>query len=129
MMRLGIRLPSNRPCAAATWLAIFALLSQTLAPAALITASGVLAPGVASIRSTLCTASPERDSPGKTKPALPVHYCALCTVSTADLYRPPTGFTPNIEIAPTVYPLSGKERPVLRLRHGQMQARAPPVMA
>jgi hypothetical protein len=129
MTRFGITALFNRRRVAVTWLAVLALLSHALVPAALMLAAGVLKPGVGSIRFALCSASPEHDNPGKAPPGLPTYHCALCTVSAADLCRPPTVLMPNIEIARTVYARLGTEWLVLPWRHGQVQARAPPVMA
>ena len=119
----------NRRRVAVTRLAVLVLLSHALVPAALMLAAGVLNPGVGSIRFALCSASPEHDNRGKAPLGLPTYHCALCTVSAADLCRPPTVLMPNIEVARTVYARLGTEWLVPPSRHRQVQARAPPAMA
>jgi hypothetical protein len=80
-----------------TWLALFALLSNSALPAVLVVAVGGLNPAYDSLRLGLCRASSDGDSPGKAKPGLPVHHCALCTAApdilspggSAAVARPP----------------------------------------
>jgi hypothetical protein len=63
------------------WLALLALLSSSALPAVVVAAVGGLSPAYDSLRLGLCRASPNGDSPGKAKPGLPVHHCALCTAA------------------------------------------------
>jgi len=125
-MRFGIKPRYNGRRACITSLAVLALLSHVLVPAVLMAAARALNPGAGSFRLTLCNATPQGDASGKAKPGLPAHHCALCPLPAADLYRPPTGLMPTSEGARGVYRRLAAEWPAPSLRHGQMQARAPP---
>ena len=114
----------GRARVAATWLAFVALLGNVLLPDALsiivLKESGRDLSGV-----VICGKWPG-DAPGKTKPGLVVQHCSLCTVPLAPLPRTP-GFAVPGEVAdgsrppqpPTTVSLAA-------IRHGRMQARAPP---
>ena len=69
------------------WLALFALLSNAGLPAIVVAAVGGLNPAHDSLRLGLCRASPDGDIPGKAKPGLSVHHCALCT-AVPDILSP-----------------------------------------
>jgi hypothetical protein len=111
--------------AGATWLAFAALLGNILLPAALsIFVLTELRGGAA-----LCAQSPGNASggnaPGKAKPGLLVQHCPLCTVPAAPLPRPPTMVVPG-EVADQTQVQRLTTVSVAPIRHGRMQARAPP---
>jgi hypothetical protein len=109
--------------AGATWLAFVALLGNVMLPAALsiilLKEPGRYIPGVA-----LCGNWPG-DAPGKVKPGLFVQHCALCTMPVAPLPRSP-GFAVPGEVAAESQPRPLTTVSVAPIRHGRMQARAPP---
>jgi hypothetical protein len=109
--------------AGATWLALVALLSNILLPAALsnfvLREPGRDIPGVG-----LCGHWPG-DAPGKAKPGLLVQHCPLCTVPAAPLPRPPSIVVPE-GLADESQPQPLKTVSIAPIRHGRMQARAPP---
>ncbi len=118
-----IALLHGRARAAATWLAFVALLGNVLLPVAL---------------SILVLKEPGRDTPlcgqwhgdarGKAKPGLLVQHCSFCAVPAASLAPPPSIVVPGkiadqsqLQLLTTIS--------VAPIRHGRMQARAPPSVA
>ena len=108
------------------WLALLALLGNIMLPAAVSIAFSLTEPGSYLFRTGLCGGSPG-DVPGKAKPVLLVQHCPLCTVPGAALPRPPAVTVPaeaaeqhqfQLRAAPTI----------ASVRHGRMQARAPPAV-
>jgi hypothetical protein len=117
------------PRAAFCWVALVALLVNVLLPTALSAGIGLLGANRDTIGSSLCGAEPGRDLPGKGKPALLVHHCALCKApATLPLRRPP-GIAYEIQIADAGYPRIQPVSAPTPFRHGRVQARAPPVAA
>ena len=113
--------------AAATCFVFVALLGNVLLPAALsinvLKEPGRGVPGVG-----ICGQWPG-DAPGKTKPGLVVQHCPLCTVPLAPLPRSP-GFAVPGEVADESRPPQPMTTvSVAPIRHGRMQARAPPWVA
>ena len=118
--------------AGASWLALVALLGNILLPAALSTfvlkepgdlkEPGRDIPGVG-----LCGVGPS-DAPGKTKSGLLVQHCPLCTEPAAPLPQPPSIATPGL-IADESRPQLLTTLSVAPIRHGRVQARAPPSAA
>lgn len=112
------------------WLALFALLSNALLPAVVVAAVGGLNPAYDSLRLGLCRASPDGDSPGKAKPGLSVHHCALCTAApdilspggSAAVARPPM-------VAVAAFALRRTTALGDRWRNYRTQPRAPPATA
>lgn len=129
MTRFGIKPPPSRRRAAIIWFAFVALLSHVLSPAVLMVAAGMLNPGGGIVKLTLCSAASENHVPGKAEPGFPVHHCDLCTVPTAELYRPQTEPAFVCEIAGAAYPRPCTNWSAAPLRHGQVQARGPPAVA
>jgi hypothetical protein len=122
-----IALLHGRARAAATWLAFVALLGNVLLPTALsiivLKESGRDLPGVG-----ICGQWPG-DAPGKVKPGLVVQHCPLCTVPLAPPPRSP-GFAVPGEVADESRPPQPLTTvSVAPIRHGRMQARAPPSVA
>ena len=111
------------------WLAVCAMLSHALVPAALMAATGVVNPGVDAVKLTLCRAGSQHESPGKPRPGLPAQHCALCAVSAADLRSPQAELKPRREAAWAAYPRQHTEWPALSTWRGPVQARGPPAMA
>jgi hypothetical protein len=112
--------------AAATWLAFVALLGNALLPAAF-SIVVLKEPGRGISRVGLCGQWPG-DAPDKTKTGLLVQHCPLCSLPAASLPRPLTILGPGdvagesqLQILTTVL--------VAPIRHGRMQARAPPSAA
>jgi hypothetical protein len=122
--------PHRRFGARFTWLALFALLSNAALPAVLVAAVGGLNPAYDSLRLGLCRASPNGDSPGKAKPGLLVHHCALCTAA-------PDVLSPGGSAAVARRPMPALAALALRrttavgdgLRNYRTQPRAPPAAA
>jgi hypothetical protein len=115
------------PRVVVSWLACAALLANVLLPTALSLGIGLFEPNRNPVGSSLCSAAPGRDLPGKAKPALLVHHCVLCTVPAALPARKPVGVEYEVQLADRGYP---RIRPVsvpTPFRHGQVQARAPPI--
>ena len=112
--------------AGASWLAFVALLGNILLPAALsilvLKEPGRDIPGVG-----LCGVGPS-DAPGKTKSGLLVQHCPLCTEPAAPLPQPPSIATPGL-IADESRPQLLTTLSVAPIRHGRVQARAPPSAA
>jgi hypothetical protein len=106
--------------AAATWLALVALLGNILLPAAL-SILAVQEPGSAI---PLCRQWPG-DAPGKAKPGLLVQHCPLCTVPAAPQPQPPTNFVPA-EVANELQLQLQTTVSHAPIKHGRVQARAPP---
>jgi hypothetical protein len=109
--------------AGSTWLVLAALLGNILLPAALSIfvprEPGRDIPGVG-----LCGHWPG-DAPGKGKPGLLVQHCPLCTVPAAPLPRPPSIVVPEkLADESQLQPL--RTASIAPIRHGRMQARAPP---
>jgi hypothetical protein len=111
------------------WLALFALLSNAGLPAVVVAAVGGLNPAYDSLRLGLCGASSGGDSPGKAKPGLSVHHCALCTAAdilspggSAAVARPPMVAVAAIALRRTT--ALGD-----RWRNYRTQPRAPPAAA
>jgi len=117
------------PRAAFCWIALVALLVNVLLPPALSAAIGLLGANRDTSGSSLCSAEPGRDLPGKGKPALLVHHCALCTVPAALQPRRPPGIAYEIQIADAGYPRIQHILAPTPFRHGRVQARAPPLAA
>jgi hypothetical protein len=128
----GFRFPAlrRRFCASFAWLAIVALLGNVLLPASVSIGAVWLASGSDAPSPALCGSASGRGLPGKPKPALLLHHCALCALAPAALLPPhPTGSV--LEWA-----TSGKAQPSLRdttrpppFGHCWAQPRAPPVAA
>jgi hypothetical protein len=107
-------------------IAFVALLANVLLPTTVSMGSGLLDPNRAAFASTRCTTS-GGGLPGKAKLGLLVHHCALCGPPAALPPRQQAGDAHEREIADEAYP---GVRPVLAptpFRHGQVQARAPPI--
>ena len=108
---------------AIAWLAVAGLLSNFLLPAAAMS----IAAGPVGFR--ICSAASIGDLPGKGKPGLLVHHCALCAVPAAL----PPGPQPDALItgpfAQRAHPLPRTISLALFFRHGRVQARAPPLVA
>jgi hypothetical protein len=109
--------------AGAIWLALVALLGNILLPAVVsifvLREPGRNIPGVG-----LCSHWPG-DAPGKAKPGLLVQHCPLCTVPAAPLPRPPSIVVPEkLADESQLQPL--RTVSIAPIRHGRMQARAPP---
>jgi hypothetical protein len=111
----------RRP-AGAIWLAFVALLGNVLLPAAL--SIIVLKEVGRSVPGGICGQWPG-DVPGKAKPGLLVQHCPLCTVPVAPLPRSPDFAIPR-EVASESQPRPLRNISVASIRHGRIQARAPP---
>lgn len=129
MMRLSVPSLPVRGRAAAVWLACWAVLSNALMPAVLTAAVGMLNPGGDAVGSVLCKAASVGDVPGKPKPGLPVHHCALCTVPAIALAGPQAGVANPYQAVLAAYAGRGTLSPPAPPRHGPVQARAPPGLA
>ena len=122
--------PHRRLRARFAWLALFALLSNAVLPTVLVAAVGGLNPAYDSLRLGLCRASPDGESPGKAKPGLSVHHCALCTAApdilppggSAAVARPPM-------VAVAAFALRRTTALGDRWRNYRTQPRAPPATA
>jgi hypothetical protein len=114
---------SDRRRAGATWLVLVALLGNFLLPAAL---SIVVPrePGRDTPRVGLCGQSPG-DAPGKIKPGLLVQHCPLCAIPAAPPPSPPGFVVPGELVDESKLQLLTTIS-VPSIRHGRMQARAPP---
>ena len=104
----------------ASWLAFVVLLGKVLLPAAL-SIFVLNEPG----RDTPFCGHWSGDVPGKAKPGLLVQHCPLCTVPAAPLPRPPSVVVPGevVDESRLQLPTTVSVAPI---RHGGMQARAPP---
>ncbi len=112
------------------WLALVALLSNSVLPA-------VLAVGVAAqsadhdaFRLGFCSTAPGRDLPEKGRPKLLVHHCALCA-AVPDMLppgRPPTVAIPFVVIGDLTPPRRATTLDFL-FRNYRTQPRAPPTAA
>ena len=113
----------GRRLAGAISLALIAMLGNVLLPAALsiivLKEAGRAIPGVG-----ICGQWPG-DATGKSKLVLVVQHCPLCTVPAAPLPQSP-GFAAPGETADEnqLQPLTNGS--IAPIRHGRMQARAPP---
>ena len=114
---------------AVAWLAVIALLFHALLPAGLLIGTGLLNQAGGAATLTLCSAESDSDVPGKAKPGLPAHNCALCTAPATGLSPPSAGPIGSPEVAAAAYPRRGTEWKPLLARHGRVQARAPPALA
>jgi hypothetical protein len=119
----------SSPRAAFCWVALAALLVNVLLPTALSVGIGLLGANRDTIGSSLCSGESGRDFPGKGKPALFVHHCALCTVAAALPHRRPPGVAYEIQVADAGYPRVQPVSTPTPFRHGRVQARAPPIAA
>jgi hypothetical protein len=104
-----------------------ALLSNVLLPTIFSVAIGLLDPNRGTVGSSLCSAAPGRELPGKAQPGLLVHHCALCTVPAALPPRRPPGIAYEVQIVDEGYPRLLSLSPPTPFRHGPLQARAPPL--
>jgi hypothetical protein len=108
----------RRRRAGAIWVALIAFLGNVLLPAALsIIARDI--PGVG-----LCSQW-HGDAQGKPKPGLLVQHCPLCAMPAAPLPRAPS-ITGSAKIADQRQLQLSTTVSVAPIRHGRMQARAPP---
>lgn len=110
--------------AAATWLVFAAMLGNVLLPATL-SIIVLKEPGRDIIEVGICGQWPG-DAPGKTKPGLVVQHCRLCTVPLAPLPRSPGFLVPGEVADESRPPQPLTTASVAPIRHGRMQARAPP---
>jgi hypothetical protein len=112
-----------------TWIAIVAVLSNALLPAAFAVGIGG-ADANSADRFGFCSATPTRNIPAKTKPALIVHHCALCAIAPDAL---PPGRQAAVTFLPVVVGEAFPPRPTTALRapfrNYRTQARAPPATA
>jgi hypothetical protein len=106
--------------AGATWLALVALLGNILLPAAL----SILVLNEPGRDIHLCRQWPG-DAPGKARPGLLVQHCPFCTVPAAPLARLPSILVPG-EVAKEIQLRLPTTVSIAPIRHGRMQARAPP---
>lgn len=109
--------------AIATWVAFVALLNNLVLPSALSTVVRLIEPGRDILGVGLC--SGWSGTPGKAKPGLLVQHCPLCTVPVASLSRPPRFALPG-EVTDKGQLQLRTTGSVASIRHGGMQARAPP---
>jgi hypothetical protein len=116
---------SGRP--AAIWLALLALLGNVMLPAAVSIGFSLAEPGRDLLEARLCAASPGGVS-GKAKPGLLAPHCPLCTIAAAPLPRPPDFAIPAQLAEQRQFRLRAAVSIAL-VRHGGMQARAPPSTA
>ena len=110
----------GRRRAGVTSLAFVALLGNVLLPA-LLSMFVLNEPG----RDTPICGQWSGDAPGKAKSGLLVEHCPLCTVPAAALPRPPSMLVPG-EVAEAIRQGLPTTVSVVPIRHGRMQARAPP---
>lgn len=113
----------HRCRARATWLAFAALLGNVLLPAVL-SIFVLNEPG----RDTPICGQWSGDASGKVMPALLVLHCPLCTVPAAALPRPPRIAVPG-KLADEGQLQRLASLSVALIRHGRVQARAPPSIA
>ena len=113
----------GRRLAGAIWLAFIALLGNVLLPAAL-SIIVLKEPGRAIPGMGICGQWPD-DAPGKSKLVLLVQHCPLCTVSAAPLPQS-SGFAAPGEVADESQLQLLTSVSLTTIRHGRMQARAPP---
>ena len=109
--------------AGATWLALVGLLGNMLLSAAL----SILVLNEPDRDIPLCRQWPG-DAPGKTKPGLIVQHCPFCTVPAAPLARLSSILVPG-EVAKEIELRLPTTVSIAPIRHGRMQARAPPSVA
>jgi hypothetical protein len=109
----------SRPGAIACWVAVAALVLNVLMP----TVIG----SFHTVSASLCSTTPRGEVPGKAEPALLVHHCALCAVPAGLPSRQPPGIAYELRLADAGYPHSRPVVPPIPSRHGQIQARAPPI--
>jgi hypothetical protein len=111
------------------WIAIVAVLSNSLLPSPFAVGIGRLATASSAVRLGFCGAISARGTPVKTKPALIIHHCALCAAAQYVL-------SPSRQ-ASLVLPAVASEAPLLPRAtapnafpgHSRAQPRAPPVLA
>ena len=107
---------------AVTWLAFAGLLTNFALPAAISMAAG-------SVGFAICRATSPDDLPGKTKPDVLIHHCALCAAPATLPPGPKPGgplsdaFSERTHAQPRTISLAASSR------HGRVQARAPPFVA
>jgi hypothetical protein len=128
MNRLCALLAETSCRAAVIWLAVSALLFHALLPAGLLIGTDLL-DQAGGAKLALCRADSDSDVPGKAKPGLRAHDCALCTAPATELSPPAAGPIASLEIAAALYPRRETDRKPLLARHGRVQARAPPALA
>jgi hypothetical protein len=107
---------------AVTWLAFAGLLSNFALPAAISMAVG-------SVGFSICTATSPGDLPGKTKPNVRGHHCALCAAPAAVLPGPNPGAPLSHAFPKRTHPQPRTISLAASPRHGRVQARAPPFVA
>jgi hypothetical protein len=127
MMRFGFPHLFGRAHAAAAWLTLVAFLGNALLPAGL-AAAGLYHRSSNKPWLALCSAAPDRDLAGKARPALPLHHCALCVMPAAQPL-PPAELAPPLGFARAPQSLLRRLSAIVPLRHGRVQARAPPFFA
>jgi hypothetical protein len=113
------------------WLAIVALLSNTLLPSAFAVGVGSLGTNNNSAGwLSFCGANPARDAPARAKPRLFVHHCALCAAAQ-HILPPPRQAGPFAEIVGVdrAFPRRHTREPGSSLRNYRAQPRAPPAAA
>jgi hypothetical protein len=113
----------SRTRAAVCWAAFAALVLNVLLPVVI----GLLQVEGDTVSASLCSATPHGELPGKAPPGLLVHHCALCTVPVGLPPQRPPGIAHEIRMADASYPHSRPVVPPIASRHGQIQARAPPI--
>jgi hypothetical protein len=108
---------------AIAWLAFAGLLGNIVLPAAaFLVAVGPVGFGI-------CSAASAGDLPGKAKPGLLIHHCALCAAPAALPHRPRPS-TLSLDAPAEEAHLQLREISLAALfRHGRVQARAPPFVA
>lgn len=111
------------------WVAFVALLTNVLLPTALSIGIMSLDPNSNTVTSGLCTATPGGGFPGKAKPGLLVHHCALCTLPVALPPRRQAGDAYEREVADKAHPCVRAALTPTPFRHGPVQARAPPIVS
>jgi hypothetical protein len=115
--------------AAGASLAFVALLSNVLFAAALSIAADLVDGSRDTFGLKLCSASPVRKLPGKDKPGLPLRDCALCAMPAPLPSRPQASFALPDEVTDGPHPQLRTTWSAAPLRHGLVQARAPPPVA
>jgi hypothetical protein len=112
-------LPFSLRRRAVAWLAVAGLLSNFLLPAAMSAGGGA-------VGFSICSTGSGGDPSGKAKPGFLVHHCALCAVPAALPVRPQPDYPVPAEIAAAIPPQLRAITLSASLRHGHVQARAPP---
>jgi len=112
------------------WLAVFVLLSNAVLPTVLVIGLAGQSPGRGDLRLDLCSTSPGGDAPGKAKPGLLLHHCALC-IAASDVLPPerrPAVALPFVVLV-EAYPPGRSTALWDRWRNYRTQPRAPPATA